>query len=121
MRRMWLLLISSRIILRLRLTGAQGLRQSRAYMANALAIVVSWALGRILLSLGMFRHMYVHRSELALIDRPGASRQHGGCMPGGWAAHHNGGWRAGCPGFPNVYAADLSCILRVVAARRKCD
>lgn len=51
---------------------AQGLRRSKAYMANALAIVVSWALGRILLSLGLFRHMYLHRSELSLIDRPGA-------------------------------------------------
>ncbi len=51
---------------------AQGFRRSKAYMANALAIVVSWALGRILLSLGLFRHMYLHHSELSLIDRPGA-------------------------------------------------
>lgn len=52
-------------------------------MANALAIVVSWALGRILLSLGLFRHMYLHRSELSLIDRPGA-----GCdRPGALSQH----------------------------------
>jgi len=50
---------------------ALGLRQSRAYMANAVAIVVSWALGRIVLSLGMFYHMFVHWRELFLIDRPG--------------------------------------------------
>lgn len=44
-------------------------------MANAVAIVVSWALGRIVLSLGMFYHMFVHWRELFLIDRPGARMQ----------------------------------------------
>lgn len=53
----------------------QGLRRSRAYMANGAAIVVSWALGRIALSLGMFYHMFVHWGELFLIDRPGARMQ----------------------------------------------
>lgn len=48
-----------------------GLRNSKAYLLNAVAILVSWALGRIFLSMCMFWHMFQHRAEIRLVDQPG--------------------------------------------------
>lgn len=51
----------------------QGLRHSKAYMLNAVAILISWAVGRIVLSMCMFWHMYHHHADIQLVDQPGVS------------------------------------------------
>lgn len=50
-----------------------GKRDSAAFMLNAVAILVSWAMGRIFLSMCMFWHMFHHQAELHTLDQPGRS------------------------------------------------
>ena len=57
----------------------QGMRDSRAYVVNGVGILVMWLLGRILLFLASFLHIYRHWAEVRQVKEPSIE-----CM-GGWS------------------------------------
>ncbi|KAK9814277.1 hypothetical protein WJX72_003292 [[Myrmecia] bisecta] len=47
-----------------------GWRQTRAYIANGVCLFVTWFLGRVLMFVWFFWHIYQHRAQLKLLNWP---------------------------------------------------